>query len=197
MHAIYVLLLFRKAQSSLIDAASVIAQANLLRTSIRGMAHNLNGLANCRRDMRDTCQRIEAYYELEKVEPLLKTDPNPVLYRRPAETDVVQPQAADDGSFRGYREKGISSIKNKASFGQGMSIEFRHVTFTYPGSRSKALDDVSLVIGQGEVCSAFTHRSILSLADLLPYNTVVLYRWLLRLREVYANRLGLPLARSR
>jgi len=47
---------------------------------------------------------------------------------------------------------GIPFPEQQQSLNWGISIEFRHVSFKYPGSETHALRDVSFKIEKGQLC---------------------------------------------
>jgi hypothetical protein len=101
-----------------------------------------------------------------------------------------------DGSNK-IKDGTVPFPENQAQLACGVSVEFRNVSFSYPGGSELVLKNVSFKIKQGHLCvRAFTFFSVSPWTKFCR-STFLGYRWRKRLRKKYNSPLDYPCIRRR
>lgn len=167
---IYVVYAFQSLQATTRPTGGVVAtpaaslsDLHLMMNATRGFSTTLFELFKAMRGLHGTLEPIDNYFAIQELDPLLRISDNPIVFgdtKTVAGTDDSDlPQtsnassADDDDATLVEAPTPAEPIEEEMPRQQGMKIEFKNVSFTYPNTRRKALDSVSFVINAGSLVS--------------------------------------------
>lgn len=158
----------RRAGGSVADTATAMSDLLLLEGSTKRLSRSIFELARHVKNLESALHPIESYYKLDSIKPLLKLRENPVPYTSSSakeqgqvddgsvvvqdtvsDNDKVSVAASDEDTL--VNPSPAEPASSAPASRTGMKIEFKNVSFTYPHTKKKALDDVSFVIQAGQV----------------------------------------------
>lgn len=149
--AIYVLFALKVSQKPIGDATLSMSSLTFIQSAARGLAGGLYRFVRDVQNFGSEFSAFRAYYRVLEIKPVILDPVEPVQYKTvtrlieeiPSDGSEASAPAADtDKSHADDTAKNIRS---------GMEIEFRNVSFTWPGKREKALDDISFHIKAGDL----------------------------------------------
>ena len=127
--AIYVLFALKVSKKPLGETALSMSSLTFIQGAARGLAASLYSLVRDTQNFGAEFSAFRAYYRVLEIKTAIFEPAKPTPY------ETVS-RATDDGGVRA-----------------GMDVEFRDVSFTWPGKKDKALDGMSFVVKAGELCA--------------------------------------------
>lgn len=124
------------------------ASLNIVTRTTTSFTHTLFTLRNDTASIADTLSSVRLLYEVAKIPNRVKVNhlPKEIFGKGPSETPVEHNPDTDDPLL------GIPFPEDQQSLELGISVEFRQVSFKYPGSNTYALHNTSFKIERGQLC---------------------------------------------
>ena len=121
-----------------------LASLNIVTRTATSFTHTLFTLRNDTASIADTLTAVRQLYEVAKIPNRVKVD-----YHLPKEKSTKETQQNPDPNDPLL---GIPFPEDQQSLELGISVEFRQVSFKYPGSNTYALQNTSFKIERGQLC---------------------------------------------
>lgn len=124
-----------------------LASLNLVTKTTTSFNSSLLNIRDDTNSIADSLAAVRQLYEITKIPNRVKVQVlNEKSPKDPSETSIEHNQDPDDPLL------GIPFPEDQQSLELGISVEFCHVSFKYPGSDSYALKNVSFKIERGQLC---------------------------------------------
>ena len=121
-----------------------LASLNIVTRTATSFTHTLFALGNDTTSIANTLTTVRQLYEVAKIPNRVKVEHH--LPREKDSSETERNPDPDDPSL------GIPFPENQQSLELGISVEFRQVSFKYPGSNTYALQNTSFKIERGQLC---------------------------------------------
>ena len=124
------------------------ASLNIVTRTATSFTHTLFTLRNDTASIADTLTSVRLLYEVAKIPNRVKVNhlPKEKSGKDSFETTIEHNRDPDDPLL------GIPFPEDQQSLELGISVEFRQVSFKYPGSNTYALHNTSFKIDRGQLC---------------------------------------------
>jgi ABC-type multidrug transport system fused ATPase/permease subunit len=126
-----------------------LASLNIVTRTATSITHTLFTLRNDTVSITDTLTAVRQLYELAKIPNRVRVDhhlPKEKSRKVSSEMPIEHNPDPDDPLL------GIPFPEDQQSLELGISVEFRQVSFKYPGSDTYALQNTSFKIERGQLC---------------------------------------------
>jgi ABC-type multidrug transport system fused ATPase/permease subunit len=124
------------------------ASLNIVTRTATSFTHTLFTLRNDTASITDTLTSVRLLYEVAKIPNRVKVNhlPQEKSGKKISEMRIEHNPDPDDPLL------GVPFPEDKQSLELGISVEFRQVSFKYPGSNAYALHNTSFKIERGQLC---------------------------------------------
>ena len=142
--AIYVLFALKASSKPVGEATISMTSLGFIQNAARSVASGIYCLVRDVQHFGTEFAAFRAYYRILEIKPTILEPVQPVEYSRA--TRQIEP-ASSEGVAK------VDDASSEENLRSGMDIEFRNVSFTWPGKREKALDGLSFHIHAGQLCA--------------------------------------------